>query len=54
MILIAPEVLENKGHGIPSDWWSLGILIYEMLFGIPPFYSSNIGKMFDKIKNEKV
>merc|ERR1719359_1804406 len=28
---IAPEVLLNKGHGKPVDWWTLGILIYEMI-----------------------
>ena len=30
---IAPEVLLNKGHGTPVDWWALGILIYEMIHG---------------------
>jgi len=34
---IAPEVLLNKGHGKPVDWWTLGILIYEMIVGQPPF-----------------
>lgn len=34
---IAPEVLLNKGHGKGVDWWTLGILIYEMLTGDPPF-----------------
>ena len=28
---IAPEILLSKGHGKPSDWWALGILIYEMI-----------------------
>ncbi|CAK9034717.1 unnamed protein product [Durusdinium trenchii] len=32
---IAPEVLLNKGHGKPVDWWTLGILIYEMIVGRP-------------------
>jgi serine/threonine protein kinase len=34
---IAPEVLLNKGHGKGVDWWTLGILNYEMLAGQPPF-----------------
>lgn len=34
---IAPEVLLNKGHGKGVDWWTLGIFIFEMLAGEPPF-----------------
>lgn len=34
---LAPEILLNKGHGKPVDWWCLGILLYEMLAGIDPF-----------------
>jgi len=28
---LAPEVLENSGHGYPSDWWALGILMYSII-----------------------
>ena len=37
---LAPEVILGKGHNRPADWWTLGILTYEMINGIPPFYSS--------------
>jgi len=46
---MAPEVLTEQGHGKAVDWWSLGILIYEMLVGLPPFYSKNKKEMYFKI-----
>jgi len=48
---LAPEVLKGQGHGMGVDWWSLGTLIYEMLTGLPPFYSQNINIMYQKILN---
>ena len=48
---LAPEVLKGQGHGCAVDWWSLGTLIYEMLTGLPPFYSQNINIMYQKILN---
>jgi len=38
---LAPEILMNQGYDKMIDWWALGILIYEMLVGLPPFYSNN-------------
>ncbi len=36
---IAPEVFLQKGYNETVDWWSLGIILYEMLVGYTPFYS---------------
>lgn len=46
---IAPEILLNKGHGKPVDWWALGILIYEMLAGCPPFVDDDPMGIYQKI-----
>jgi serine/threonine protein kinase len=46
---LAPEILTRAGHGRAADWWSLGALIYEMLTGMPPFYSRNRDRLFRKI-----
>jgi serine/threonine protein kinase len=34
---LAPEMLEKKGHGKAVDWYTLGILYYNLLVGVPPF-----------------
>lgn len=50
---IAPEVIWGKGHTSAVDWWTLGIFIYEMLFGITPFKGSTRNQTFSNIlKNE--
>jgi len=46
---ISPEVLLNKGHSTPTDWWSLGIFIYEMLVGYPPFIADTTMGIYHKI-----
>lgn len=46
---IAPEVLQNKGHGKPADCWSLGVLVYEMLVGYPPFVDEDRMQLYKKI-----
>jgi len=46
---LAPEILQGVGHGKAVDWWSLGTLVFEMLTGLPPFYSRNINHMYEKI-----
>ncbi len=46
---LSPELIMGKGLNYTADWWSLGVLIYEMLFGIPPFCSKNVQSMYKKI-----
>lgn len=49
---LAPEVLLKKGHGKAVDWWTLGCVIYEMLTGLPPYYSNSRTKLFENIKTQ--
>ncbi|GAA5796786.1 hypothetical protein HPULCUR_002161 [Helicostylum pulchrum] len=46
---IAPEVIRGWGHTSGVDWWTLGILIYEMLYGTTPFKGSNRNETFSNI-----
>lgn len=48
---LAPEVIKGLSHGKSVDWWSCGTLLYEMVVGIPPFYSQNVNEMYSKIQN---
>lgn len=48
---LAPEVLRRQGHGKSVDWYLVGVLLYEMLVGIPPYFSSNKEQMFKNIKS---
>ncbi|KAI8053666.1 camp-dependent protein kinase 1 [Gilbertella persicaria] len=51
---LAPEVIQSKGYGMAVDWWSLGILIFEMLAGHPPFYDDDHLKLYEKIIQGKI
>ena len=48
---LAPEIIIGKGHDKNADWWSFGILLYEMLCGLPPFYVENLERMYELIKS---
>ncbi|CAG8768468.1 18312_t:CDS:2, partial [Gigaspora rosea] len=51
---LAPEIIQSKGHGKPVDWWALGILIFEMLAGYPPFFDDNPFGIYEKILAGKI
>ena len=50
---IAPEVFTQKGYGQEVDWWSLGIIMFEMMIGYPPFYSESSTETCKKILDWK-
>mmetsp|Transcript_45239 Transcript_45239/g.73682 ORF Transcript_45239/g.73682 Transcript_45239/m.73682 type:complete len:447 (+) Transcript_45239:144-1484(+) len=51
---IAPEVIRGMGHSSAVDWWTLGILIYEMLYGFTPFKGRDQNGTFSNIVNNDV
>jgi serine/threonine protein kinase/CRP-like cAMP-binding protein len=52
---IAPEIILSKGHDKAVDWWSFGILVYELLVGVTPFYEKRISQsdLFKRIVRNK-
>ena len=49
---LAPELLLGQGYTKTVDWWTLGVLLYEMLTGLPPYYDENTNEMYRKILSE--
>ncbi|XP_068006217.1 serine/threonine-protein kinase Sgk2 isoform X1 [Melanerpes formicivorus] len=51
---LAPEVLKKQPYDRTVDWWCLGAVLYEMLFGLPPFYSRDVSQMYDNILHKQL
>jgi serine/threonine protein kinase len=51
---LAPEILDCVGHNYSVDWWTLGILLYEMATGRPPFMNKSHHKLGILIRTGKI
>nr|AXO66326.1 40S ribosomal protein S6 kinase [Fraxinus mandshurica] len=51
---MSPEIILGKGHDKAADWWSVGILLFEMLTGKPPFIGGNRDKIQQKVIKDKI
>ncbi|KAL9315178.1 hypothetical protein ACSQ67_016179 [Phaseolus vulgaris] len=51
---MAPEIILGKGHDKAADWWSVGVLLFEMLTGKPPFCGGSRDKIQNKIVKDKM
>ncbi|XP_065179775.1 protein kinase C delta type-like isoform X2 [Sycon ciliatum] len=51
---IAPEIIDGARYGFSVDWWSLGVLCYEMLLGQSPFSGEDEDDLFDSIQHDDV
>ncbi|XP_027110474.1 probable serine/threonine protein kinase IRE isoform X1 [Coffea arabica] len=51
---LAPEILLGMGHGATADWWSVGVILYELLVGIPPFNAEHPQQIFNNIMNRDI
>jgi serine/threonine protein kinase len=47
---LAPEMLKREGHGTAVDWWGLGMVLFELLTGLPPWYTTDTAKLFERVK----
>ena len=46
---VAPEIILSLPHSFAVDWWSLGVMLYEFIMGVPPFHGESINETQDRI-----
>ncbi|KAL5106756.1 cAMP-dependent protein kinase catalytic subunit alpha [Taenia crassiceps] len=51
---LAPEIILSKGYSRAVDWWAVGVLIFEMIAGYPPFFADQALQVYEKIVAGKV
>ncbi len=51
---MSPEMIQKQAHDYSVDYYGLGALLYEMMFGYPPFYSQDTNKMFRDIVEKRL
>ena len=51
---MSPEMLKKSGYSFPVDWWALGTIVFELLFGIVPFYHDDENEMYKQIVKNKL
>ena len=51
---LAPEIVRGEEQTFSSDWWALGVLVYEMFVGLPPFYHQDQKMMFRMINELEI
>lgn len=51
---LAPEMLMGMSYGPEVDWWALGIILYEFVYGAPPFNAESPQQIFENILDQQV
>jgi len=51
---LAPEMVRKSGHGKTVDWYLLGVILYEMLTGMPPYYNEDKNELFKNILTKEL
>ncbi|ORY82673.1 hypothetical protein BCR37DRAFT_392874 [Protomyces lactucae-debilis] len=51
---LAPETINGSGQDDMVDWWSLGVVLFEFMYGYPPFHAGSPGEVFENILNHRI